>query len=76
MHERINEKLPKTCRGTDKPSAALVKDLKQRGLLDRTLVHWGGEMGRLPVIQNRGEKRAPGRDHNTDGFSMWLMDVT
>ncbi len=46
-----------------------MKDLKQRGLLDTTLVHWGGEMGRLPVIQN--EKNI-GRDHNTYGFSMWL----
>ena len=57
------------CRKTDKPAAALVNDLKQRGLLDTTLVHWGGEMGRLPVIQN--EKNI-GRDHNTYGFSMWL----
>lgn len=72
MHEKINKELPRKCRATDKPSAALVKDLKQRGLLDRTLVHWGGEMGRLPVIQYRGENAEPGRDHNTDGFSMWL----
>jgi hypothetical protein len=61
--------LPNTVKMIDKPSAALVKDLKQRGLLDSTLVHWGGEMGRLPVIQN--EKNI-GRDHNTYGFSMWL----
>ena len=53
----------------DRPTAALVQDLKQRGLLDTTLVHWGGEMGRLPVVQN--EKNI-GRDHNTYGFSMWL----
>src|SRR6185437_9161743 len=46
-----------------------VKDLKSRGLLDTTLVHWGGEMGRLPVIQN--EKNI-GRDHNTFGFSAWV----
>ncbi len=72
MHARINEQLPKVCRGTDKPSAALVQDLKQCGLLGRTLVHWGGEMGRLPVIQKAGDAQAPGRDHNTDGFSMWL----
>jgi uncharacterized protein (DUF1501 family) len=43
--------------------------LKQIGLLDTTLVHWGGEMGRLPVIQN---EKSIGRDHNTHGFSMWL----
>lgn len=72
MHDRINQQLPDTCRGTDKPAAALVQDLKQRGMLERTLVHWGGEMGRLPVIQKAAEGKHPGRDHNTDGFSMWL----
>jgi uncharacterized protein (DUF1501 family) len=72
MHENINERLPKISRTTDQPSAALVKDLKARGLLDTTLVHWGGEMGRLPVVQGRGGTRGAGRDHNTDGFSMWL----
>jgi len=68
-HGGIKKSLPTACRKVDKPSAALVKDLKQRGLLDSTVVHWGGEMGRLPVIQN--EKNI-GRDHNTHGFSMWL----
>jgi len=68
-HGAIVNALPRACKKIDKPSAALVKDLKQRGLLDTTLVHWGGEMGRLPVIQN--EKNI-GRDHNTYGFSMWL----
>jgi len=68
-HGNIQKSLPDICRKTDKPAAALVRDLKQRGLLDTTLVHWGGEMGRLPVIQN--EKNI-GRDHNTHGFSMWL----
>ena len=68
-HNGIEKSLPDICRKTDKPAAALVTDLKQRGLLDTTLVHWGGEMGRLPVIQN--EKNI-GRDHNTYGFSMWL----
>jgi hypothetical protein len=68
-HGGIEKGLPNVCRKTDQPAAALVKDLKQRGLLDTTLVHWGGEMGRLPVIQN--EKNI-GRDHNTYGFSMWL----
>jgi uncharacterized protein (DUF1501 family) len=56
----------------DQPSAALVTDLKRRGLLDSTLVHWGGEMGRLPVIQNDAGAANVGRDHNTYGFSMWL----
>ena len=50
----------------------LVKDLKQRGLLDETIVHWGGEMGRLPVIQNDAGRAKIGRDHNTYGFSMWV----
>jgi len=68
-HGNIQKALPDVCNRTDKPAAALVRDLKERGLLDTTLVHWGGEMGRLPVIQN--EKNI-GRDHNTFGFSMWL----
>ena len=68
-HGNIANSLPKVCQKTDKPAAALVADLKQRGLLDTTIVHWGGEMGRLPVIQN--EKNI-GRDHNTYGFSMWV----
>lgn len=71
-HGSIRSKLPDACRKVDKPSAALVKDLKQRGLLDTTLVHWGGEMGRLPVIQNDAGSAKVGRDHNTYGFSMWL----
>ncbi len=68
-HGNIVNSLPMRCRQVDQPSAALVTDLKHRGLLDSTVVHWGGEMGRLPVIQN--EKNI-GRDHNTYGFSMWL----
>ncbi|WP_345327819.1 DUF1501 domain-containing protein [Novipirellula rosea] len=68
-HGAIAKGLPASCRKIDKPAAALVKDLKQRGLLDTTVVHWGGEMGRLPVIQNEANI---GRDHNTDGFSMWV----
>ncbi|MDA0834994.1 MAG: DUF1501 domain-containing protein [Planctomycetota bacterium] len=68
-HGSILSSLPSAVKKTDKPSAALVKDLKSRGLLDSTVVHWGGEMGRLPVIQN--EKNI-GRDHNTFGFSMWV----
>ncbi|HEX4071236.1 MAG TPA: DUF1501 domain-containing protein [Planctomycetaceae bacterium] len=68
-HNGIVASLPRMCRRTDKPAAALVRDLKSTGLLDTTLVHWGGEMGRLPVIEN--EKNI-GRDHNTYGFSMWL----
>ena len=71
-HGRILTALPASCRYVDKPSAALVKDLKSRGLLDSTLVSWGGEMGRLPVIQNDTGRASVGRDHNTHGFTMWF----
>jgi hypothetical protein len=70
-HNTIRKTLPDICNRTDKPVAALVKDLKQRGLLDSTIVHWGGEIGRLPVCE--GELNdAAGRDHNGQGFSIWL----
>lgn len=71
-HRAIRKNLPTACQKVDQPSAALVADLKQRGLLDTTLVHWGGEMGRLPVIQHDAGPDKVGRDHNTYGFSMWL----
>jgi uncharacterized protein (DUF1501 family) len=54
---------------TDKPIAALLKDLKQRGLLDSTLVIWGGEFGRQPTAENT---EGTGRDHNSYGFTMWM----
>jgi hypothetical protein len=70
-HNTIRKTLPDICARTDRPAAALVKDLKQRGLLDTTIVHWGGEIGRLPVCE--GElNNAVGRDHNGQGFSIWL----
>lgn len=71
-HGNIRKALPAACKKVDQPGAALVQDLKQRGLLESTLVHWGGEMGRLPVIQNDAGPDSVGRDHNTYGFSMWL----
>jgi hypothetical protein len=71
-HGSIRSGLPAACKYVDKPSAALVKDLKARGLLDSTVVHWGGEMGRLPVIQNDAGRDKVGRDHNTYGFTMWV----
>jgi hypothetical protein len=74
-HQSIATSLPAACLYVDKPAAALVRDLKERGLLDTTVVHWGGEMGRLPVIEKRstGKGRAGvGRDHNTYGFSQWV----
>ncbi|HEX4130227.1 MAG TPA: DUF1501 domain-containing protein [Pirellulales bacterium] len=65
----LGEPLDKICREVDQPAAALVADLKQRGLLDDTLVIWGGEFGRTPM----GEPRdLIGRDHHVDGYSMWL----
>ncbi len=74
-HDSILTALPQRCREIDKPAAALVKDLKQRGMLDETLVQFTGEMGRLPVIQiptgDEPMKRV-GRDHNTFGFSQWV----
>lgn len=72
MHQNIFAALESRCEASDQPSAALVTDLKQRGLLDSTIVQWGGEMGRLPVIQDRGKGTKPGRDHNTEGFSIWM----
>lgn len=71
-HGNIITSLPAICGRTDKPSAALVKDLKQRGMLDSTLVHWGGEIGRLPVTQSHGDPKKAGRDHNGQGFSIWM----
>jgi hypothetical protein len=63
------QSLEQICREVDRPCAALVKDLKQRGLLDHTLVIWGGEFGRTPM----GEPRESlGRDHHIDAYSMWL----
>jgi hypothetical protein len=72
QHGALITALPALCQATDQPSAALIKDLKQRGLLDSTIVHWGGEMGRLPVLQNDAGRAKWGRDHNTHGFSQWV----
>jgi hypothetical protein len=66
-HERIDKEIPKLARETDRPIAALLKDLKRRGLLDETLVLWGGEFGRTPVSENGN-----GRDHNHYGFTVWM----
>ena len=68
-HGDIEGSLAYACGKTDKPVAALLKDLKQRGLLDSTLVVWGGEFGRLPMTQGGGK---PGRDHGPHGFSSWM----
>ncbi|MEM9848603.1 MAG: DUF1501 domain-containing protein, partial [Bacteroidota bacterium] len=66
--------LVRKCKDTDQAVAALILDLKQRGLLDETLVIWGGEFGRTPMAENRGGVENPfkGRDHHGDGFTMWM----
>ena len=70
-HSRIKTSLPSICRQTDQPVAALIRDLKQRGLLEDTLVLWGGEIGRLPMAQvNKNNYSAAGRDHGPYGFSV------
>jgi hypothetical protein len=66
-HDNVVSNHEKMSRWTDKPIAALLKDLKRRGMLDSTLVIWGSEFGRTPVTQN-----GKGRDHNPSGFSMWM----
>lgn len=70
-HSAINKNIAGPCQKTDKPIAALIMDLKARGLLESTLVHWGGEMGRLPVVEGKPGDEA-GRDHNGQGFTWWL----
>jgi hypothetical protein len=64
--------LPKKCGHIDQASAALVQDLKQRGLLDSTLVIWGGEFGRTPMNEARGGSTFLGRDHHPHTFTIWM----
>lgn len=71
-NEDIVNKLASLCRETDRASAALVKDLKQRGLLDETIVMWGGEFGRTPMNEARSGSKFLGRDHHPRAFTMWL----
>jgi hypothetical protein len=73
-HTELNKKLKKNCDITDQPAAALIKDLKQRGMLDETLVVWGGEFGRTPMAEIRKPEEADnaGRDHHPVAYSMWL----
>jgi hypothetical protein len=67
QHGSLREELPANCAATDKPIAGLLKDLKARGLLDDTLVIWGGEFGRTPTAEGNN-----GREHHPFGFTMWL----
>jgi hypothetical protein len=69
-HSQLVEELPLRARETDRASAALIKDLKQRGMLDDTLVVWSGEFGRTPMAQ--ANKGSTGRDHHNKAMSMWL----
>ena len=69
-HSNIKTSLPAACRQSDKPCAALLRDLRQRGLLDDVLVLWGGEFGRLPMAQ--GDYAKAGRDHGPSGFTSWM----
>ena len=73
-HGGIETRLPAKCKETDRPIAALLKDLKQRDLLKDTLIVWGSEFGRTPLRQggNAKDKGLSGRDHHKDAFTMWL----
>ncbi len=70
-HGGIGTRLPQKCKQTDQPIAALIKDLKQRGLLDETLIVWTAEFGRTPMLQGAIDKSA-GRDHHKDAFTSWM----
>jgi uncharacterized protein (DUF1501 family) len=73
-HQDLDRRLKFNSRCVDQPIAALIKDLKDRGLLDETLVVWGSEFGRTPLAENRGESSEvnTGRDHHPFAFSMFL----
>ncbi|HEV2494066.1 MAG TPA: DUF1501 domain-containing protein [Terriglobia bacterium] len=68
QHDHLVEDISENCRDTDKACAALIQDLKQRGMLQDTLVIWGGEFGRTPMVQGGNN----GRDHHPNAFTMWL----
>lgn len=73
-HSGLQSALPRKCRDVDRGMAALLSDLRQRGLLDETLVVWGSEFGRTPLRQGgaAAEDAVPGRDHHRDAFTVWL----
>jgi len=73
-HTGLDDAFPSKCREIDQPMAALLADLEARGLLDETLVIWGGEFGRTPMQENRGGVKAssPGRDHHPFCYTLWL----
>ncbi len=72
-HSQVAQGLTSQCQQTDQASAALVMDLQQRGLLDDTLVIWGGEFGRTPMVESSAALgRSMGRDHHPQAFAMWF----
>jgi len=72
-HSEVANGVRKECRLTDQANAALIKDLAQRGLLEDTLVVWGGEFGRTPMVESDVDaNRSKGRDHHNKAFTMWL----
>ncbi len=71
-HDDIVNRLPQLCQETDRAAAALIQDLKQRGLLDSTIVVWGGEFGRTPMNEARNRSKFLGRDHHPRAFTMWV----
>lgn len=68
----VHDGLKKMCESVDQATTALIKDLKQRGLLEETLVIWGGEFGRTPMMEARSGANYKGRDHHGDAFTMWM----
>lgn len=68
----IMHQLPKKCRETDRPIAALIEDLKERGLLEETLIVWSGEFGRTPMNEKRNNSKFLGRDHHPHAFTIWM----
>ena len=71
-HDDLVTQFPKKCQETDRPISALLNDLEQRGMLDDTLVIWGGEFGRTPMNEARNGSKYFGRDHHPDCFTMWM----
>jgi hypothetical protein len=75
MHNSVSKRLPIKCKQVDQPVAALIKDLKQRGLLDDTLIVWSSEFGRTPMGQTsngQGNEVNVGRDHHKEAFTTWM----
>ena len=71
-HSNLANSLPRKCKDMDRPMSALISDLKERGMLDDTLVIWAGEFGRTPLAHGigEGEKTNPGRDHHKNAFTV------